>query len=669
VLDRIQLSPFRNGRSVAGLLAVLVIGLLQAPAPCFAASPPAPKSAQYTFAFHDAEVSQAAEAILGQALHISYSVDPAVTAKISFSIDQKLTGPQLLESFEAALETVDVVLVREGESLVLKPRAKAKGASSIGDLKTAVRGAGYQTVAIPVQYAAPSEVAKALQSITTSDLVVYVDDKQGLLVLGGTASELEAAVQVVKLVDHSGLEDTRIRFFELQEAPASTVYDDLQKIIEASHVSGLTIVPLRRLNGLFVFARTSQALDEVARWVSRLDVPSTEKTSSLWVYHPKNLSADALAAALNGMGGTGGPSASAGSFGGASSQNAYFPGAPGLMTGGSAPTSIQVAVAPSVAASSASAGAGGSMNQVASLLSTPDDPVKVAVDSQSNSLVFAASQGRWVQIQKVLRELDHAPGQVLIQASILEVTLTDHLDLGVEWSYTNPSATTTIASLNTASGGITPKFPGIAAAYVDKNIQAEISALRDKTAVEVVSEPKIMALDNHSAKLQVGDQVPIISQIGQSTNSAGAPIINSVNYESTGVILDVTPRISGDNRIYLDISQQVSSVAATTSSNINSPTIQQRALSTTLLIENGGVVALGGLISSNKTKGVTGAPYLSDIPVLGQLFRTNHNATDKTELIVLISARVIDGAAGSQKAVADLLADMKEIRSRGLLPN
>ena len=661
------------GRGQAILMGmVLAVSLALAGADHAAPREPTAYAEAYTFAFHDADISQAAEAILGQALGLTYTVDPAVTAKISFRIDQRLTGAQLLEAFEASLESADIVMVREGDSLVLKPRAKAKGSASLSTLKEGVHGAGYETVAVPVQFAAPSEVAKALQSITSTDLVVYVDDKQGLLILGGTASELESAVQVIKLVDHSGLEDSKIRFFELEQAPASTVSEDLQKVLEASHVSGVTVVPLKRLNGLFVFGRTTEAVEEVGRWIAKLDTPSKEKTTSLWVYHPKNLSAESLANTLNGTSSSGSApsssaSASLSSFGGGGGSS--FGG--GLASSGgvfpSASSGGFQATSAAPVSSNAGAYSGSAGGQGTSFLSTSDDPVHVAVDAQSNTLLFSASPGRWIQIQKILGELDHAPGQILIEASILEVTLTDQFNLGVDWSFTSSSSPVTVASINNAAGKVTATLPGFAVTYLGKDIQAAVNALQGRTAVEVISAPKIMTLDNHAAKLQVGDQVPVITQTGQSTSAAGAPVINSVAYENTGIILNVTPRISGDDRVYLDISQEVSSVAETTTSGIDSPTIQQRMLSTTLILDNGGVIALGGLISSSKSKSDSGLPYLKNAPLIGQFFRSNSDKGNRTELIVLISAKIIDSPASSQKVMADLLADMKEIKSRGLL--
>jgi len=608
----------------------------------------------YTFNFQNAEISQVSAEILGKALGLTYTIDPDVTGKMSFQIERRLTGAQLLEAFEAALESNDVTLVREGNGLAVKPRAKAKGSGSIRLLSQGGHGAGYTTLAVPLTYATASEVAKAIQAVGPTDIVVYVDDKLGLLVLGGTSSELRTAVEAVGIFDRSGFADTRIRLFTLQEATAETVAADLDKMLDAAKIAEVTVVPLKRLNGLFVFAQSATELDNVGRWVAKLDVPSREKTLSLWVYHPRNLSADQLGAELNSvMGG-----ASTSLNGGAS----QLPGANGAgsVSGGIAP------LAPSDAQSPASVTRAASPAP-ATDLSTQDDPVHIGIDKQSNTLLFSASPVHWIQIQKALDELDRTPNQVQIDASILEVTLNNQFNYGVDWSVLSDAGQLTVSSINSPAGKIAQGIPGMSVTFLGKDVQAAINALSERTNVQVVSAPKIVALDNHLAKLEVGDQVPITTQAEQSTVAGSAPVINSVEYRSTGVILNVTPRIGGDGRVMLDISQEVSSVGQTTSSSINSPTIQERKMATTLILDNGQVVALGGLISTSRNLTDTGIPFLEKAPVLGALFKTHTNTSARTELIVLITAKVIEDDAGSQRAMADMLADMREIKSDGLL--
>jgi general secretion pathway protein D len=636
---------------VAMAFAALAIA---ASAPAHAAPRDPPQS--YTFAFQDADIGQVAQAILGDSLGLTYTIDPAVTGKMSFRIDRRLTGAQLLGAFEAALETNDVVMVRSGDAITLEPKDKAKGTGRLRTLDQGLAGAGYQTVAVPLAYAAPSEVAKALEATGRTDMVVDADDKLGLLILGGTAADLESAVELIHTFDHSGLEDSKIRFFELEQAPADTVASDLDKVLDASGASGVVVVPLRRMNGLFVFARTPEALDEVGKWVARLDVPSQEKTPSLWIYHPKNATAESLAStlnsALNGEAPTPTPPAGAPSIGG---QIASPGGPPGLMPTPS--VMQQLAYRPeALPALSPTAGAAGAVDP---------DPVRVGLDKDANTLLIFASPTRWVEIQRILDEIDQPPAQVMIQASIIEVTLTSQNNFGVDWSFVGANGQLGVSSINSPSGAVGAETPGFSITFLGKDIKAAVNALGANMKMEVLSEPKVVVLDNHTAKLDVGDQLPVITQTAEQTITTGAPIVNSISYVNTGVVLAVTPRIGGDDKIFLDIDQQVSSGSATTTSSINSPTISTREIQTSLTIPNGGVIALGGLISTNNTKNDSGFPWVKDIPVVGLLFKTTNKSTTRDELIVLLKADVIKDQPSSTRAMTDLLADMKEIERRG----
>jgi general secretion pathway protein D len=644
-------------RSVPGNLwraALLVAAvLLPMAAPASAALAREARSGEsYTFAFEDADISQVSTAILGQTLGVPYTIDPSVTGKMTFRIDRRLTKDQLLEAFEAALSANGVALVRQGDSLFLTSRDKARGAATMRTLSEGVHHAGYETLAVPLSYATPSEVAKALSSISANNLVVYVDDKAGLLILGGSGDELDAAVKTIHVFDHSGLESAKIRWFELSQASATTVAAELEKILQASGAGNVSVIPLKRLNGVFVFARTPQALDQVADWIGKLDVPSKEPASSFFVYHPRNASAEKLAQALNGfLNGQGvyqdasPASAPASSRSGAEFTDGLTPAAP-----------QRVPPAPTPALSSAPNPAAGD-----------GEDIRVGLDKESNSLLIQASPSRWLQVQKILDEIDRAPPQVLIEASIVEVTLTDDFRFGVDWSALGAGGKLTVASIETNNAGaIAPQFPGFSVTFLDKNIMAALNTLGQKTAVQVVSAPKIVALDNHTAKLQVGDQVPVVTQSSQATTAPNSPVIASVDYRSTGVILSVTPRVTGDDRIVLDITQEVSAVAETTTSGIDSPTIQQRHLESSLILNNGGVVALGGLISNQRTSSDGGIPWLKDTPVVGRLFKTEKKGGNRTELIVLLTATVLKSQADEDRALTRLEADMKEVQARGL---
>jgi len=634
--------------------AVLAAAGLGAVSPAHAA--PRASAQSFTFAFRDADVAQVAEAILGQGLGLTYTVDPAVNAKVSFRIDRRLTPAQLLEAFEAALAASDIALLREGDSLMLAPRERLRGSATLREpggpgAVAPRRGGGYDIVATSLSFATPTEVGKALEALTGAKPVLYADDKSGLLVLGGSGTELQAALETIKVLDRNMLEGARIRWFDLRNATSAAVAGELDKIFVSAGVEGVGLTPLKRLNGLIVSARTESALDEVARWVARLDTPSRDLSTQIYVYHPRSASAASLAHTLSQVLSSGGENT---------------PSSDGL---GRSPVSTQT----DSAAGSASRGdkstpaAKPSDGGEAATQTSLEDGVRIGVDRESNSLIIRAPAYRWMSLQQTLSEIDRPPKQVQIQASIVEVSLTDDFRFGVDWSAISSNGDVIGRSIYNTGGTIGPAYPGFSVTILGGNIDAAVNALGSRTAIDVVSTPNIITLDNHVARLQIGDQVPIVTQTATSTATDNPALVSTVNYKDTGVILEVTPRISGEDKVVVEISQEVSAVARTVTSGIDSPTIQQRKLESTLVLQDGAVVALGGLISRTRTNSNSGVPGLKDVKGLGALFRSRSRDDARTELVVLLTARIVGDPSTADRVTSDLLGDMKELQARGLL--
>ncbi|MDB5438841.1 MAG: gspD [Caulobacteraceae bacterium] len=623
-----------------------------------ASDPAAEKPVAYSFAFSDADIARVADQILGQALKLDYTVDPSVTGRMTFRIDDQMTRAQLLQALESALATSGVAMVRNGDRLLLTSRAKANASGDIRQIGDGLAAAGYGVVAVPLSFASPSQVAAVFKSLGAENLVVTADDKTGLLVLGGTPRELASAQQTLKIVDQSSLGDTNIRWFNLTQASADTVAAELSSVLQAAGTDGVTVVALKRLNGLLVFGRTPQALDEVARWISRLDIASKEEASSLWVYHPRNVDAESLGKLVSQLVGAPSPMEDSSSSAGTSNASTRSSASSGPAT---PPAAVAVAMGngPSPAALSPALGGSQGVGQPI---------IRVAVDKDSNTLAVSAPASRWLQIQRALDQIDRTPSQVLIEATILEVTLGNEYRFGVDLSALDSSGKLAITSSADKSGTVANLFPGLGVSYITNNVQAAIDALSSQTDVEVISSPKMVVRENRTAKLQVGDQVPVVTQTSQGTSSPGAPLVVSTDYKDTGVILNVTPRINSDNQVLLDISQQVSSVAKTTTSGIDSPTIQTRQLESSLVIHDGATVALGGLISSNHSNGNTGVPGLRSLPVLGALFGTTSQNQNRTELIVLLKVSIMPNPATTEKVMGDLLNDMLDLHRYDLLP-
>ncbi|GJE40478.1 type II secretion system secretin GspD [Methylobacterium persicinum] len=309
------------------------------------------------------------------------------------------------------------------------------------------------------------------------------------------------------------------------------------------------------------------------------------------------------------------------------------------------------------------------------------DFIGIVADEVNNSLVVSATRNQYDKILRILGRLDAMPTQVLLETVIAEVTLNDQLQFGVQWFLQNRGDRlnlSTSATANTAAGAVpvtgtgtavsgtaamisaaTRGVPGFNYLMSATNFNVVLNALQGITRVHVLSSPNITVLDNRTAKLQIGDQVPIVKQSGQSALAAGAPILNQIELKDTGVILSVTPRVNKNGLVVLDINQEVSDVVPTTTSTINSPTIRQRRVATSVAVNDGHTLALGGLVQEKSQLSNESLPILGDLPLIGPAFRNRDDQRVRTELIVFIRPKVIRGTVEADRIADDFRQQFK----------
>ncbi|WP_245239292.1 type II secretion system protein GspD [Methylobacterium platani] len=295
------------------------------------------------------------------------------------------------------------------------------------------------------------------------------------------------------------------------------------------------------------------------------------------------------------------------------------------------------------------------------------DAIGIVADDANNSLVISATRNQYDKILRILGRLDAMPTQVLLETVIAEVTLNDNLAFGVQWflkqqgsrfnlGSTDTSKAATGLGLSGTSGLVAAAargVPGFNYLLAGTDFNVVLNALQGVTRVNVISSPNITVLDNRTAKLQVGDQVPIIKQSGQSALVAGAPILNQIEMKDTGVILSVTPRVNKNGLVVLDINQEVSDVVPTTTSAIDSPTIRQRRVATSVAVSDGHSLAIGGMVQEKAQITNENLPVLSDLPVIGPAFRNRVDQRVRTELLVFIRPRVIRGTVEADRIAED----------------
>jgi general secretion pathway protein D len=291
------------------------------------------------------------------------------------------------------------------------------------------------------------------------------------------------------------------------------------------------------------------------------------------------------------------------------------------------------------------------------------ESIKVVSDDYNNALLVYASPYEYVKIERILRKLDVIATQVLIEASIVEVTLEDDLQYGLEWTFQNGIGNdylgTGSLNLSSGGGGIASQASGFAYTVTNSAgfTKAVLNALAEKSLLNVISTPSVLVLDNHTADISVGIQQPIQSR--QSVTDGGVSQ-TSIEYKDTGVKLQVTPSVNDGGLVTLEVTQSVTDVG-----NIDTATRQrsfnERSVSSKVAVRDGDSVVLGGLIRDNASSGKSGVPLLMDIPVLGSLFSSTVDTSARTELLIFITPRVVE----SDEEVRALSIEMRD-RMRGI---
>jgi general secretion pathway protein D len=286
--------------------------------------------------------------------------------------------------------------------------------------------------------------------------------------------------------------------------------------------------------------------------------------------------------------------------------------------------------------------------------------VEIIPDETNNAIVFKANGRDYKIIKEVLKKLDIVPRQVLINVVIAEVTLTDSLEYGVEW-YLKDSAQSNYKVQGVLHDGInelitTPLGSGVSGfnlALLDSDdvLRGLISALDSEGEINILSSPNILAIDNKESIIEVGEQVPI--PIGETVTDGGTTI-TSIQYRDTGVLLTVTPHINSNGLIKMELSQEVSEIGTEFKiSEVTANSFLTRKAQTSLVIEDGQTIIIGGLMRSKSDINSSGIPYLRDIPILGYLFGGMSDDFKKTELIFLVTPRVINTRAEADAITKD----------------
>ncbi|MCP4285027.1 MAG: type II secretion system secretin GspD [Gammaproteobacteria bacterium] len=603
--------------------------------------------------FENADLREVVRTILGDFLKISYIYDPKVQGSVSLQTTKQLPPDAVLATLETLLRMNGAALVAGDPYRVVtaEEAQKAELVPQLGNDSTPLPP-GYKVIIAPLKFVSVTQMEKVLEPFVTPRTILRVDSERNLLVLAGTSGELGSLLETIAVFDVDWLAGKSIGLFPLSQVTPEDMVVELDAIFGTDSqgpLAGLVrFQPINRLNALLVISAQSAYLNKVEQWIGRLD-RSSSAGQNLYVYYLQNGKATDIAKILTEL------------FSGR--ENARAKVRTGRLAPGLKPVELGLKT-PVKQPKKEPPQTSGAVRTSEGLAFSESADIRVIADEINNSLLILASPPDYRMVIAAIKKMDIVPLQVLIEATIAEVTLNDNMKFGLQWFFESGEFIGTLSGGESggSAGGILSTFPGFSMVYENASAKAILDALDTETSVNVVSSPHLMVLDNQTATLQVGDEVPVTTRQQQSTATDTANIVNTIEYRDTGVIMNVTPRVNAGGSIIMEIEQEVSTVAEDTVTDKNTPTISQRKFKSSVVVQSGDTVVLGGLISDQETNNRSGLPILSNLPVVGMLFGRTEILEERKELVMLITPRLVRNRREAKRVTEEVRTRLKALR-------
>lgn len=662
--------------------------------------------------FEEAPVAEVVRTVLGDIMQVPHVLHPPLSGTVTLIARTPVAPDQAVFLLESALQANGLTMVRDTRGTYHVGRVETLKNMGLGAVGQAGKGVqlppGYGTVIVPLQYIGAGEMAAILRPLAPGDAIVRVDNVRNLLVLRGSRTQAEGWLDLVSTFDVDLLKGMSVGLFPLKHASIKEVEDALRLVSGAPQASAsantartpgaasagsaaaaaaamlgegnpvfgaLRIMPVERLNALLVVTPRAAYLEDARRWIEKLDQPSDGGAEAqLFIYRVQNGNAKHLASVLSGIFGSsqqGGAVANSGvapalrpgvgaSFG---QQPLGSAGGLGNASGGYGGGALGAA---NSFAGSTGVNAFGTQNRNSNqttaqgAVAATIGGVRVMPDEQNNSVLVWSTRAEFLKIESTLKRLDLPPTQVLIEASIIEVTLGDDLKYGLQWAFSDNHrggpGSGLVGALPANSGG------GFSYTLKDTlgNMRVTLNALAAKSLIKVISSPSLMVLDNQIATIAVGTQQPVRTGETTNLNTVGNTTTTTYQYKDTGVQLAVQPSVNSGDLVTMDITQSVTDVGEEDTVT-GQRAFLQRQISSKVAVRSGEAIVLGGLIKDNTSTGRSGVPLLSGLPVVGGLFGASTSTSGRTELLVVITPRVVR----TDPEIREVSQDLRE-RLKGL---
>lgn len=654
----------------------------QPAAPLVAAAPV--EQATITLAFQNTDIEPVAAAV-AKATGQSIIVDPRVKGKISLTTPRPVTKQGALDLFSSALRSAGFALVQVNGMYRVVPEADAKIQGNTVLTQGSQEGDQVVTRVFKIKQDSATNLVNVLKPLLTPNSSITANPGNNTIIVTDYASNVKRVAKLIDSMDEPTVGD--VQTIHLRYGVAIDIASILNKVVEttsnpADSASGKTVVIAEpRSNSILIRSSNPEKIRQIRSLVARLDTP-TANSGNIWVVPLKNAEASKLAVTLRaivaadntfsqqaGVSNTG-AAGTAGTTASTQTPNQQIPSAPGGQQGGS---SMSAAATSSLTSTSA-----------------PSTGGLIQADPATNSLIITASEPYYKHLRQVIDQLDKRRTQIYIEALIVEVSSTSSAKLGVQWQgiinaggqnvpfggtnfsnggsniidlsrysacILNPAACAAGAAASPISQGMNvgmlSKFGG------NYTMSALITALDQEGGSRVLSTPNLVTMDNEEARIMVGQNVPILSG-SYTTNTANSTPFQTYNRQDVGILLRVRPQISHNGIVKLSVYQEVSNVNPASINSTQGYTINKRNIESNVVVDDGQMFVIGGLIGDEYGDTTDGVPFLKDIPLLGQLFRYDTKNRAKNNLMVFLRPYIIKDAKAGEELTTNRFEYMQD---------
>lgn len=600
--------------------------------------------------FDNEPLPQVVRNVLGGILQFNYIIGNSVQGNVTFRSERRFTQPEVLQ-------VLADVLARNGYMIQYFNSVYHVGTPAELETLTGLRArsnlAGDSSHVIAMRRAPPENLVQVVNSLIPSGNTVSTLDGSNNLVVRGDPSQFQSIEELVRSLVESRPGIQALAIIPVRRTPPEAIVEQITTLYAQRGLGDVTILPVSTAPGVLVVANSRQTIAQISELVRNLDVENRD-SPQVRIIQLAHLDAQELASRLSSIVGDAPlvPNTERGSTDPSSSVIAAAiqsandgESARGVTSSGvRAPRFLRGSddAEPEAAPRVSRTGAPGTGSR------SSGEGITFTSDPRNNALLVRSNFVEFQRIQEVVRALDIPLAQVVIEATIIEVDINDQLQYGVQMFLQGAGF-----DLRSSSGAGTSGDPGgggfvalLGGTIGSTSVQAVISALQSVTNVQVISSPYLTVVDGATSRLNVGDQIPFVIASQTSQSGGTVTVTQEVETRDVGVILDVTPRINPNNAVMLNIVQEVSSARSVQTAAGQNPVISQRRVQSQIVVQSGATALLGGLIQERTDTAENGVPVLRRIPVVGDLFNRTSNTMQRTELLVMITPRVVRNADG-----------------------